>query len=209
MLWGQIGARPGSNKSKKTEILEKVINYNNKNINIIFESSISNNILDIERLYSRLEDVNDDLKIPEVDVSYFTKILSFASESSQNEFKLLIFDKWTKLVHVHLCADNKDEKLEEYYSNNSISKLYSKNERENNPTTKLIYPRKGCSFKTYFDYCEKMDSLAKILSNDSGKEITSFKLEAFLFGKNLKGKKNKTLNNPRYWIQQNFANSYL
>ena len=208
MLWGQIGARPGSNKSKKTEILEKVINYNQKNINIIFELSVSDNIKDIENLYSKLEN-NGDLKIPEVDVSYFTKILSFASESSKNEFKLLIFDKWTKLVHVHLCSDLNDNTIEEFYTINTISKLYYKSEKENIPTTKLIYPKKGKSFKTYIDYCKKMDFLAKTLSKESGREITAFKLEAFLFGTDLKGKNNKTDNNPRYWIQQNFAKSYL
>ena len=208
MLWGQIGARPGSNKSKRTEILEKVINYNKKNIDIIFEFSVSENVEVVESLYSRLE-YNGDLKIPEVDVSYFTKILSFASESSQSKFKLLIFDKWTKLVHAHLCVDFKDKKIEEFYTNDTISKLYSKTEKEKNPTTKLIYPKKGRSFVTYIDYCTKMDFLAKTLSKELEREITAFKLEAFLFGTDLKGKNNKTDSNPRYWIQQNFAKNYL
>lgn len=126
MLWGGIGSKPGSNTSKKTEILKKILNYPENKINDIFEKILKenfqlNNYENIRKIYNSLEK-NGDYKIPQVDVSFFTKILSFVSEVSKNENKLLIYDKWTKLLHVHLLFDDKDENLYNYYSKRSITR---------------------------------------------------------------------------------------
>lgn len=209
MLWGQIGARPNSNVSKKTEILEKVINYDISKIHEIFEIVIKGDEEEIKELYESLETGGKN-KIPEVDVSYFTKILSFASQVSTNEFKLLIYDKWTKLIHVNLCVDENDlENLDNLFSKNEIQKLFSKEANEKKYSTKLIYPKKGKGYLSYLDYCNKMNNLANQLSKELNIKLSAFNLEAYLFGNDLRSNKNKQDNNPRFWIQQNFGTNYI
>jgi hypothetical protein len=209
LLWGLIGSRPGSNKSKKTEIASEAFFHPISEINNIFNVVKTGNQENIEKLYTSLER-NGTKKIKEVDVSYFTKILSFASEAFKNAFKLLIYDKWTRLIHVHILLDmNKITELDSYYSNKSISDLYSISKSGKKPSTKLIYAKSNKSLKVYFNYCDIMATLARQISEKSGLSITSFQLEAFLFGKDLKSKMNKNNTNPRYWIQKNFAEKYL
>jgi len=209
MLWGQVGSKPGSNKSKKTEIAQKIFNHDSQKIDSLFQITMTGNLSQIEELYNSLERQGS-LKIPEVDVSYFTKLLSFASEASNQNFKLLIYDKWTKLIHVHLLFDlDEQEEVQSFFSNHSLINLYSKSEKNKIPATKLIYPRAGKSFKVYWDYCQRMSDLASLISKEKNKTISAFQLESFLFGHDLKGKKKKVISNPRYWIQQNFANQYL
>jgi hypothetical protein len=209
MLWGQVGSKPGSNNSKKTEIAQKIFNHESQKINSLFQITMTGNVSQIIELYNSLERQGS-LKIPEVDVSYFTKLLSFASEASNQDFKLLIYDKWTKLIHVHLLFDlDEQEKLHSFFSNHSLLNLYSKSEKNNTPSTKLIYPRAGKSFEVYWDYCQRMSDLASLISKEKNKTISAFQLESFLFGHDLKGKKKKVISNPRYWIQQNFSQKYL
>lgn len=209
MLWGQVGAKPGSNKSKKTEIAQKIFSHDLQKIDSLFQITMNGNDSQIKDLYYSLERQGAS-KIPEVDVSYFTKLLSFASEASNQDFKLLIYDKWTKLIHVHLLFDLEEHQtLQTYFSNHSLLNLYSKSEKDKIPSTKLIYPRGSKSFEVYWDYCQRISDLASLISNQADKRISAFQLESFLFGHDLKGKKKKVNSNPRYWIQQNFAQRYL
>jgi hypothetical protein len=209
LLWGEIGARPGSNKSKKTEIAGKALSYSQAKIDTIFKTVSYGTLDEIKRLYSSLENKNES-KIEEVGISYFTKILSFASEASSSDFKLLIFDKWTRLIHAHLLFDFKQgEKLKRYYTDNELRKIVSFSKDTKKVKTTLINPKSSESFSAYMDFCKVMGTLSENISSECGKPISSFKLEAFLFGLDLRSKKNQNDSNPRYWIQANFAKKYL
>lgn len=209
MLWGQVGAKPGSNKSKKTEIAQKIFSYDLNKIEVLFQITMNGEYSKIKNLFNSLER-NGELKIPEVDVSYFTKLLSFASEASNNDFKLLIYDKWTKLMHVHLLFDLEEfSALKSYFTKTSLLNLYSKSNKEKIASTKLIFPRGGKNFEVYWDYCLRINELASQISTQTGNSISAFQLESFLFGHDLKGKKKKENSNPRYWIQQNFAQQHF
>jgi hypothetical protein len=53
-----------------------------------------------------------------------------------------------------------------------------------------------------------MNALAVEISDKTGMALKVFQLESFLFGHQLRGKKNKVTSNPRYWIQQNYSKQY-
>jgi hypothetical protein len=100
-------------------------------------------------------------------------------------------------------------RITSYYKFIEIDNLYSISKTGRKPSTKLIYAKSNQSLMAYVNYCDIMANLARQISEHSGCSITSFQLEGFLFGKNLKSKKNKDDSNPRYWIQKNFAEKYL
>ena len=209
LLWGQIGARPGSNISKKTDIALRALEYPSDKVENIFKIVEGGSSDKINALFISLERDGDN-KIKEVDVSYFTKILSFASEAFNNNMKLLIYDKWTRLIHVHLLLDlGKQEKLRTFYTDNSLRSLYFRSEKSKKPSTKLIYSKANFGLKVYLDYCEELDNLASRISNKINANISSFQLEGYLFGRELKSKQNKNDNNPRFWIQNNYSTTYL
>jgi hypothetical protein len=210
MLWGQVGARPGSNKSKTTEIAKVIFSYSSEKIKHIFETVLRGDIEMIKQLFSSLEK-SGEYKIPEVDVSYFTKLLSFASfATTREDINLLIYDKWTKLIHIHLLFDfGKNNDVKSLYSFSQLKNLYSKTNDEKNPTTKLILPIGGTSLHAYINYCEQMSELTKLINSNTNSIIKPFDLEGFLFGRALRGKSKKVFGNPRYWVQQNFASQYL
>lgn len=125
MLWGNIGLQPlRKNKGDKTttsayrafSISEEEVSNRLTKIN----KKIANG--DIKDAYGLLE---KDLKFDGIDVSFFTKILAFLSEVNSPSRDLLIYDKWTKLIHVHLLLDNGKNPLQ-FYSKNSVRKLYDK-----------------------------------------------------------------------------------
>lgn len=211
LLWGQIGSRPGSNVSKKTEIAHKALSYSKSKIETIFKTIIQSGMDALDPLYTSLERGGEN-KIDEVDVSYFTKILSFASEASECEFKLLIYDKWTRLIHVHLMLDaERGESARLYYSNNSLKNLFSISPGARRPSTKLIHARTNKGLDVYKDYCKEMDCIANSLSNklNLATPISAFHLESFLFGKELRTSSNRNDSNPRFWVQNNFSTRYL
>lgn len=208
MLWGYIGLRPMTSKDKRATIAAKVFSCDKKMVGALFENIINavaqNNLDKVRQIYNSLEK-NGDKKITEVDTSYFTKILCFAAQSVGNpNMELLIYDKWTKLIHVHCLLDLKLNPLE-YYSLTQLKKLYE------NGSTKMIYPRSNQTWESYNNYCNTMKNLANALSQEMqmATPLTAFQLEGFLFGQTLKSSSNKTDANPRYWIQQNFAQHYL
>jgi hypothetical protein len=208
MMWGGISKMPSKNQagnirsshafkafSTDKSIIEDVLS-------IVKDRVKTGNI---ETAYYLLQ---NDYKIPGVDVSFFTKILSFISESIDSTHNLLIYDKWTKLIHVTLLYDFKQsENAIGFFGADRLSKLYSL--YEGKYYTNLIYPLDNNQFEAFSDYCEKMKLLAKNISEATGIEISPFVLESFLFGKQLRGKVNRNDINPRYWIQQHFADDYL
>ncbi|GAB1449107.1 hypothetical protein MASR2M44_21300 [Bacteroidota bacterium] len=209
LLWGQIGARPRSNKSKKTEIAGKALKYEETKIQMIFKTVSSGHIDEIKKLYASLENKSEN-KIEEVGISYFTKILAFASEASSTDFKLLIYDKWTRLIHAHLLFDLKQaEKLKLYYTENELRKIVSVSKNTKKVRTTLIHPKSSESCSAYMNFCTEMDALSKKISAAVGESISAFHLEAFLFGVELRLKGRQNELNPRYWIQTNFAKKYL
>lgn len=207
MLWGNIGLQPlQKNQGDKTttsayrafSISEEEVNNRLTKIN----ENITNG--DIRDAYGLLE---KDLKFDGIDVSFFTKILAFLSEVNSPSRDLLIYDKWTKLIHVHLLLDNGKDPLQ-FYSKNSIRKLYDKN-KKGKFNTNLIHPVKGLEADAYLNYVNEMKSLAASINNEFNSTIKPFQLEGYLFGDRLTLKTNKQITNPRYWIQQNFAKLYL
>ena len=207
MLWGGIGQRPSTNKDKRSEIAKSAFNHSKDIIESIFINVInalnSDNLDAIKTEYNSLEP-GGDKKIPEVDVSFFTKILSFASQvADKRKIDLLIYDKWTKLVHIHYMLDNNFNPAE-LYTPKMIGNLILEYEK-GKYSTNLIQSRTGKGWDSYLHYCESMKTLANQVTNNTNVNITPFQLEGFLFGRELRGKQGKNEDNPRYWIQQNYC----
>jgi len=205
MLWGNIGLQPLRDRGgdKTTTSAYRAFSISEAEVNnriVKIKERIDNG--DLSGAYGLLE---KDLKFDGIDVSFFTKILAFLSEGNSPSRDLLIYDKWTKLIHVHLLLDNGKDP-QQFYSLNSIRKLYGKNNK-GKLQTHLIYPLKGLEAAAYLSYVAEMKILANSINNELHSTITPFQLEGFLFGDSLKS--NKEPSNPRYWVQQNFANHYL
>jgi hypothetical protein len=137
-------------------------------------------------------------KINGVNESFFTKILCFLSQSLDEPRNLLIYDKWTRLVHLHLMLDNHHDP-NEFYTDNEIQDIAN---------AKVVYANNNQRYPAYHHYCHSMNQLADALS-DEDHPISPFKLEAFLFGRSLKPGVNKNKHNPRYWYKKNFQDNYL
>ncbi len=204
MLWGGISIMPkrDSDGDKRTSHAFQAFSTPINNINDTMDK-LTSLIFDnkVEHAYQLIANEH---KITGVDVSFFTKILSFLSETIEPTKNLLIYDKWTKLTHVHLLLDfGKDPT--DYYTPNKISNLYKLN-ANGIFKTELISPKKGREIDAYMNYNALTKIVSDQLSNSRNIDITPFQLESFLFGSPI-SKKNKS--NPRYWIQQNFAQHYL
>lgn len=210
MLWGLIGVRPSTNKSKKTEIAVKVFSEDKIKIKAIFEVVIyslnKNDFNKLEELFLSLE-ARGKNKIEEVDVSYFTKILAFASQGAINRtLDLLIYDKWTKLIHIYMTLEANENPI--WYTESSLKKLCVKKPNDNLQTN-LINTKIGYGWSAYLDYCKKLKNLSDKLFEKTNVRVTPMKLEEFLFGTSLSTKGSKTLKNPRYWVQQNFGDNFI
>lgn len=203
LLWGGIGAQPrkGSNRDIKTSNAYIALSFDKDKINNgLFKIKSAIEKGNSESAYNQFE---NEFKIPGIGPSYFTKLLSFISESLDNN-NLLIYDKWTKLIHIHLILDNNDDRSANKFYGKRLNDLLTK-DKQGKYKTNLIFPLKGQSWNAYYDYCNRM----KILSNKLGSDMSPFQLESYLFGKMLKVKANNSPSNPRYWIQKNFVNEYL
>lgn len=208
MIWGGISKMPtkNTNGDKRSSNAFKAFSIDKtiieERLSIIKERIKCG---DIDFAYNSLQ---NEYKIPGIDVSFFTKLLSFISESIDESQNLLIYDKWTKLIHVTLLFDlNEGEKAIELFGENRLSELYAL--YNGKFVTGLIYPKNNYQFEAFIDYCEKLDSLTKNISQATNIIISPFVLESFLFGNQLRGRKNRNDLNPRYWVQQHFANDYL
>lgn len=127
--------------------------------------------------------------------SFFTKILCFLSQSLDEPQNLLIYDRWTRLVHLHLMLDNNVNPYG-FYTNNKIIKI---------ATVGGVYANNNQRYNAYHHYCNSMAQLADGLLNEND-PISPFKLEAYLFGQDIDVDIN---NNPRYWYKNNFTEEYL
>lgn len=206
MMWGGISKRPSEAKNIRSSYAYIAFSTNRsiieKRFSIIKEEIQRGNI---ETAYFLLQ---NEYRIPGIGVSFFTKLLSFISESIDEPQNILIYDKWTKLIHVTLLFDfNENEKALGFFGSDRLSKLYDL--YKGKYYTNLIYPVSNNQFEAFSDYCEKMKLLAENISASTNNEISPFILESFLFGNQLRGNINRNDRNPRYWIQQHFANHYF
>jgi len=198
MLWGGIGISPGRSKAKRTSIFLEVINHIFKDSDLL---EALNDMKNDESLFNNLLP-GGRLKIPNVDISYFTKLLAFWSQAKATrlqEFELLIYDKWTRLLHINLLLEDGDGKLYDLYSRSSINSLYS------NGKISLIRPKRNFEFEAYVDYCKRVSGLTYRINQKFGLKITSMELEEYLFGFDLRGKSAKAIENPRFWMIQKFG----
>jgi hypothetical protein len=156
---------------------------------------INNN--EIEKAYLSMMPFNEN-QIQGIGESYFTKLFYFIScNNNKIKIKPLIYDKWTKLIHIGLLIEaNEIDLLHSFYKINDLeSKILS-------PKTDIIYPKNEKKTDSYMDYINRMNVLADTNNLDVGK------LEAFLFGNPLKGKINKSLDNPRVFIKNYVCKNY-
>jgi hypothetical protein len=184
MIWGGINhTRPSVKGDKTSTYFHMCLEFGSDNINNVLQSVYE--FLDNENLGEAFDSMLiGNNKIPGVGISYFTKILFFLGQKSSINIKPLIYDKWTKAIHVlYLLENNENEKLYNFYTQNSINKLIKNHE--------LIQTRKNKEKATYLDYVTIMNNLSdKCEIEDVGN------LESFLFGY----PKNKNKNNPRLKI---------
>lgn len=206
MLWGGISTLP---RKDTDEIIKKELSSAFRAFNVNKEevestlNLVKQHISEgkYQNAYVLLSETN---KIPGVDVSFFTKLLFFISESL-NKNKLLIYDKWTKVIHLKLLLEsNEKEKIEKYFGNNYFYKFFKI--ETSKITTNLIYVKNEFAFEAYMDYCDKMKQLSTEISNLLETQLNSGQIEAFIFGNPLKGKKNQTNDNPRHWIRNSVIN---
>jgi 8-oxoguanine DNA glycosylase-like protein len=197
MLWGGIGLQPKANTHSDRRTTNAYLSFSLGDIVISeYLGNLDNLIANesYESAYKYLE--SGRYKIKGIGVSYFTKLLCFL-DASHNQ-KLLIYDKWTKLIHILLMYDTGIDPMK-FYTKVSIEKLYNL-KKDNNPT-ELISTKQGQSFNAYINYCESMESLSQVLSNHNGKTIVPLDIEGFLFGKKLMGENKLSINNPRVWLR--------
>lgn len=208
MMWGGISTQPskGNKGNITTSYAYKAFSYSKNTINSNL-SDIKKFIErgEIESAYKKLE---NEYRIPGVGTSYFTKILSFISESLEDSRNLLIYDKWTKLIHIHLLFDSDDkEKAYELFQKKHLESFCKKT--NNKYVTNLISAKNNKSWDAYSDYCNRITSLSNRLTERLKVDINPFHLESFLFGRSLKIINNRKDSNPRYWIQKNYVTNYL
>jgi hypothetical protein len=188
LIWGGISTRPskGHKGDKLTSNAYKVLSLPKEVILEIMEKvsfEINNN--EYAKAYNLLAVKN---KLEGLNVSFFTKILFFISECSdsssrptENNLKLLIYDKWTKLIHLLLLLESNElEKVEKYFGKNYLQDFFPKtiNALEIN----LVYCKSRYECESYLDYCKRLNKLAWELSENFQIQIQSGQLESFLFG---------------------------
>jgi hypothetical protein len=201
MLWGGINTQPakGYSGDSRTSSAYKAFNISEKVV-IDTLSSVKTELENgnFEKAYRILNETN---KFSGVNVSFFTKLLFFISETIPSEFKLLIYDKWTKVIHLKLLIENEEsEKIKEYFGENYRNRFFENTKIKTN----LVYCKSENEIEAYLDYCEKMNQLSKDLSVVLNSEISPGQLEGFVFGFPLRGERNKTIENPRFWIRSTF-----
>ena len=191
MLWGGINhSRPRISGNMKTTNLYLSISHGRQKIN--------NKLQVIERLLNEgsIEEAfrsmmyENQNKIPGIGISYFTKFLFFLGQTNDLKIKPLIYDKWTRAIHVLILLDEGEEELlNSIYSKSSLKRLVLKHN--------LIACRSGMEPTAYMDYIQRMNRIS-----DEFKIYDSGKLEAYLFGFS---KRIKT-NNPRLKVMSMLDN---
>lgn len=201
MMWGGINATRPSQKGNKIttnfyksliEGKESISNKIERIVNLINEN-------EIEKAYLSMMPENEN-QIQGIGESYFTKLFYFISCNNNNiTVKPLIYDKWTKLIHIGLLTEaNEIDLLCKFYKINDIKlKILPPNK------TDIIYPKNDKKIDSYLDYITRMNIIA------DENQINVGKLEAYLFGNPLKGKLNKSVDNPRVFIKNYVFNNLV
>lgn len=130
-------------------------------------------------------------KINGLGPSYFTKLFYFLGAACDFKPLPLIYDKWTRYIHLWLSLSN--DTLPE------TSKYYTLPDRFDG---RPILNRTGAESNGYLDYVEKFNQLCTDL------HLPPANAEAYLFGKPFKGKVNKDPEyNPRAFMLSQLNNS--
>jgi hypothetical protein len=206
MMWGGIGLRPErkSKGNKQKTSAYKAFSTNPEIVNRRIGEIHKNIANDEFQVAYKL--LAGEKKFDGIDVSFFTKLLSFISETFNPSKNLLIYDKWTKLLHVHLIMDENLDPLS-YFSKTELNKLWKIDDRGIYNTHLINTSKKGNrSYEAYSNYNLLMLRLSNQIFENQGLRIEPFKLESYLFGESKKH--NKSANNPRVWIQHNYAEKY-
>jgi hypothetical protein len=185
MVWGGINmTRPSEKGDLSSTNFHKALEIGRVKIETALRKS-ENYLLD-GNIIGAYEIFKNENKIPGVGSSYFTKILFFQGLALKIETKPLIYDKWTKFIHIALMiAENDHKSLLNYYTPKSL-------ETNIINSLSLIPVRSNKEESAYIDYVKRMNRVAK------ERDINVNSLEGYLFGNPLKGAKNKIRdNNPR------------
>ncbi len=196
LIWGGISTRPskGHKGDKLTSNAYKVLSLPKGVILDIMEKVAHEiNNKEYSKAYKLLALDN---KIPGLNVSFFTKILFFISESSdsssrltEENMRLLIYDKWTKLIHLLLLLEsNETERIEKYFGENYLKRFFPKT--INAKETNLVYCKSRFECESYLDYCARLNKLAWELTENVNLKVDPGQLESFLFGVSSNTKKN-------------------
>lgn len=188
LMWGGVNAtRPVSNQpgNLRTTNFYQALSVPKKTIveNLLRTQDLinQNRLKTVHEHY-----LNGDFKIPGIGESYFTKLLFFAGYPTNNPIKPLIYDKWTKIMHVWLLLS--DQEYE------TLWRMYSRQQLCQNVvlTEGLLSPSTAYRSGAYVDYVQRMNHLAQEINADPST------LESFLFGTSKKGVANKqSIRNPR------------
>lgn len=194
MMWGGINAtRPSEKGNRYTTNFYKSLNEGKDSICIKMERIVNLlNVNEIEKAYFSMMPENEN-QIQGIGESYFTKIFYFTSyNNNEINIKPLIYDKWTKLIHIGLLIEaNEIDLLFKFYKINDLqNKIFSSKK------TEIIYPKRDYKIESYIDYITRMNIIA------TENKLNVGNLEAFLFGNPLKGLKNKSISNPRVFIKK-------
>jgi len=207
MLWGGINAnRPvkGQAGNLETTNFYKAFSVPKEKITENLEQTKIWIAKDkIHELHAEYE--NGKFKIPGVGESFFTKLLFFAGMNTENPIKPLIYDKWTKIMHIWiLLSQNDREKIDNYFSLKEINKKLISVRRPD-----LLYTNSEKVSASYVDYVRQMNRIADTHS------LNVSNLEGYLFGIAMRGQANNDpLLNPRVfmveqikkgWIQKGFS----
>lgn len=201
MMWGGINAtRPSKKGDKTTTNFYKALIEGKESISRKIENIVTYvNDNNIEKAYLSMMPGNEN-QIEGIGESYFTKIFYFIGSNNDNIlFKPLIYDKWTKLIHVALLIESAEiDLLLDLYKSEDL-----KNKILNPKKTDLIYPKTNKNVEAYLDYLKRMNIISTEHNLEAGK------LEAFLFGNPLKGKTNNTNLNPRVFVKNYVLNNLV
>lgn len=205
MMWGQIGNRPREEGAKKTTDAYKAFSSSPEAVDSrlrVIRDKIANE--EFEEAYNLLA---GQLKFDGIDVSFFTKLLSFISETFNPPKNLLIYDSRTKLIHIHLMLDNELDPTQ-FYRQADLRRICQA-KANGSYETKMIYTYPGMGSNSYMSYNNLICQLSDDILRMRNVAISPFDLEGYLFGWKLHGKQNIVPANPRFWIQSNFVEFYL
>ena len=193
MLWGGINAnRPvkGQAGNVETTNFHKAFSVPKEKITENLEQTRLWIAKDkIYELHAEYQDGK--FKIPGVGESFFTKLLFFAGMNTTNPVKPLIYDKWTKIMHIWILLSHNDfKKIDRYFSLKQIQNglIWSQ-------TPGLLYTKPGDASAAYMDYVQKMNQLAH------SSQLNVSNVEGYLFGNAMRGQANKDpRQNPRVFM---------